>query len=62
MIPSLDKLVEMRGRDGFWINQGAKEGRMQVRVEKEGEPSPCITQMAVNVLNFTSDFFPGRKA
>ncbi len=60
MAPALQKLVEMRGTDGFWINQNAKEGRMQVRVEKEGEPSPRITQMAASVLNFTSEFFPGR--
>jgi hypothetical protein len=61
MVPALEKLVEMRGTDGFWINQNAKEGRMQVRVEKEGEPSPRITQMAASVLNFTSEFFPGSK-
>ena len=61
MVPALEKLVEMRGIDGFWINQNAKEGRMQVRVEKEGEPSPRITQRAASVLNFTSEFFPGSK-
>jgi hypothetical protein len=61
MVPALEKLVEMRGTDGFWINQNAKEGRMQVRVEKEGEPSPRITQRAASVLNFTSEFFPGSK-
>jgi hypothetical protein len=60
MVPALEKLVEMRGKDGFWINQNAKEGRMQVRVEKEGEPSPRITQQAVSVLHFTSEFFPER--
>jgi hypothetical protein len=61
MVPALEKLVEMRGKDGFWINANAKEGRMQVRVEKEGEASPHITQMAVSVLNFSSEFFPWRK-
>jgi hypothetical protein len=60
MVPALEKLVEMRGKDGFWINQNAKEGRMQVRVEKEGEPSPRITQQAVSVLHFTSELFPER--
>ena len=62
MVPALEKLVAMRGGDGFWLNQNAKEGRMQVRVEREGEPSPHITQMAISVLNFNSEFFPGRRA
>jgi hypothetical protein len=61
MVPALEKLVEMREEDGFWINEDAKEGRMQVRVEKTGEPSPRLTQMAVSVLNFTSEFFQGSK-
>ena len=59
MIPALEELVRQRDPNGFWLNQNAKERRMQVRFEKEGAPSPRLTQMAVSVLNFTSEFFSG---
>jgi hypothetical protein len=60
MIPALEELVKMRGWDGFWINQAAKEGRMVVKVEKQGQPSPRITQLAVGVLHFMNEIFPER--
>ncbi len=52
MKPAMEALRSQRQEDGFWLNENSKEGRMAVIVDRQGQPSPWITQSAIDVLDW----------
>lgn len=50
LLPAVELVLEKQGEDGRWHMERSWNGRMLVRVDRVGEPSPWITYKAMHAL------------